>query len=69
MGHLVPSELGSYLGVKGQLGLFRTDDTELREVYRNAPRKEEIGYQPVTGFQDAVRYHYFCFFFLSFLLS
>jgi hypothetical protein len=26
----------------------------LREVHRNAPNKEELGYQPVTGFQDAV---------------
>lgn len=55
IGNLVPPELSSYLGIKGRFGLFRTDDTKLREVFRCAPRKEEIGYQPVTGFQDAVR--------------
>ncbi|KAH8804997.1 MOSC domain-containing protein [Xylogone sp. PMI_703] len=54
--HLVP-ELGLYLGMKNKLGLFRIDDANLREVYRNAPRKEEIGYQPITGFQDAYPLH------------
>lgn len=51
----VPPELSTYLGMSNRLGLFRVDNSQLREVYRNAPRKEELGYQPVTGFQDAVR--------------
>ena len=55
MGCEVPAELKTFLGVKQKLGLFRLDDRYLREIYRNAPRKEDIGYQPVTGFQDAVR--------------
>lgn len=51
----VPEELRSYLGVSNKLGLFRIDPLALRQVFRCAPRKEEIGYQPTVGFQDAVR--------------
>jgi hypothetical protein len=50
----IPEELRLYIGVSNKLGLFRIDPQKLREVYRCAPRKEEAGYQPVTGFQDAV---------------
>ncbi|KAG4220081.1 hypothetical protein PC116_g31440 [Phytophthora cactorum] len=50
----LPGELQRYLGVSNKLALFRVDPGQLREVYRTAPRKEEAGYQPVTGFQDAV---------------
>ena len=51
----LPPELRLYLGVSHRLGLFRVDPARLREVHRCAPRKPEAGYQPVTGFQDAVR--------------
>jgi uncharacterized protein YcbX len=37
--------------------LFRVDPGRLREVKRCAPRKEEAGYQPTTGFQDAYPLH------------
>ncbi|RFU28288.1 hypothetical protein B7463_g8052, partial [Scytalidium lignicola] len=57
MGMHIPQELSLYLGMKHKLGLFRIDDANLREVYRCAPRKEEIGYQPITGFQDAYPLH------------
>lgn len=50
----LPRELMLYLGVSNKLGLFRVDPAGLREVYRCAPLKEEAGYQPITGFQDAV---------------
>jgi hypothetical protein len=52
----IPEELRYYLGISNKLGLFRVDNSKLREVHRNAPTKEELGYQPVTGFQDAVSY-------------
>ncbi|KAI9663037.1 MAG: hypothetical protein M1821_008085 [Bathelium mastoideum] len=43
------------------LALFRIDSNrekkQLREVYRGAPKKEEIGYQPVVGFADAYPLH------------
>jgi hypothetical protein len=55
MGKEIPPELGLYLGVKGKLGLFRMDpELKQREVFRCAPRKETLGYQPIVGFQDAV---------------
>ncbi len=50
----LPAELRLYLGASNPLGLFRVDPARLREVYRCAPRKADAGYQPVTGFQDAV---------------
>lgn len=52
----LPPELRLYLGVSNKLGLFRVDPARLREVYRCAPKKEEAGYQPVTGWQDAVSF-------------
>lgn len=48
-------ELSAYLCTKGPLALFRVCSEELREVHRNAPTLNEVGYQPVTGFADAVR--------------
>ncbi|KAK6957797.1 hypothetical protein Daesc_000586 [Daldinia eschscholtzii] len=53
----LPGELQRYLGVSNKLALFRVDPGQLREVHRTAPRKEEAGYQPVTGFQDAFPLH------------
>lgn len=51
-------ELRSYLGITNHLALFRVSkDDEPREVYRCAPRKEELGYQPMVGFQDAYPLH------------
>ena len=52
----LPEELRLYLGVSNRLGLFRVNPDQLREVYRCAPKREDIGYQPVTGFQDAVSF-------------
>jgi uncharacterized protein YcbX len=53
----IPEELRYYLGISNKLGLFRIDNSKLREVHRNAPKKEQLGYQPVTGFQDAYPLH------------
>jgi hypothetical protein len=50
----IQEKLMIFLGMKHPIGLFRVDSSKYREVYRNAPRKEEAGYQPVTGFADAV---------------
>ncbi|KAM0261652.1 hypothetical protein ACHAQJ_002103 [Trichoderma viride] len=49
----VPSELGRYLGVTAPMTIFMIDPAQRREVFRNAPRKEDTGYQPVVDFQDA----------------
>ncbi|KFY46802.1 hypothetical protein V494_00320 [Pseudogymnoascus sp. VKM F-4513 (FW-928)] len=53
----VPKEIQEYLGVSNKLSLLRVDNSALREVYRCAPKAEELGYQPVTGFQDAYPLH------------
>jgi len=53
----IPDELRYFLGISNKLGLFRIDNAKLREVHRNAPTKEDLGYQPVTGFQDAYPLH------------
>lgn len=50
----VKRALADFLGVEGPLTLFRADEGGLREVYRCAPRKGEVGYQPVVGLADAV---------------
>lgn len=47
-------ELEKFLGAKGEIALFRVCDSKPREVHRNAPKKEELGYQSVVGFADAV---------------
>jgi len=52
----IPEELRYYLGISNKLGLFRIDNSKLREAHRNAPTKE-IGHQPITGFQDAYPLH------------
>lgn len=47
----VMKELSRFLNISSSLGLFRVSDE--RDVYRCAPRKEELGYQSQVGFQDS----------------
>lgn len=47
-------ELKRFLGTKREIGLFRVCDSRPREVYRNAPSKDELGHQSVVGFADSV---------------
>jgi len=58
MGNEIPQDvlekLKLSMGITNPLTLFRVDPEHPREVFRNAPRQEQLGYQPVTGFQDAV---------------
>jgi len=49
----IPDELRYYLGISNKLGLFRIDNSKMREAERNAAI-EETGAAPVAGFQDAV---------------
>ncbi|KAL6883938.1 hypothetical protein HDV57DRAFT_435896 [Trichoderma longibrachiatum] len=53
----VPPELGHYLGVTAPVTIFMIDPARRREVFRNAPRKEDAGQQPVIDFQDAYPLH------------
>ena len=50
-------ELKSYLELDDHLALFRVSDATDRQLYRNAPRKETLGYQPTVCFQDAYPLH------------
>ena len=57
----VPPGLESFLkdslNARYPLGLFRVAPDHHREVFRCAPRKEQLGYQPVVGFVDAYPLH------------
>lgn len=50
-------ELSRFLEISNTLALFRAAIDPNREVYRCAPRKEELGYQSVVGFQDSFPLH------------
>lgn len=48
------AKLKYFLGVSNPIALFMADPMKRRDVFRNAPTKDEAGYQPGTGFADAV---------------
>lgn len=45
------------LGAANPITLFRIDPDEYREVFRNAPKKEDVGFQTVIGLQDDYPLH------------
>lgn len=57
MGEHIPADFKEWLGVTNPLTLFRADPEHYREVHRNAPRKDELGFQPAIGFQDSYPLH------------
>lgn len=58
-GQHIPQSLREYLspGPSEQLTLFRVDPNHQREIFRCAPRKDDVGFQTVTGFADAYPIH------------
>lgn len=50
-------DIQSLLGFSAPVALFRVSNMHAREVFRCAPRQEEIGWQPSVGFQDAYPLH------------
>lgn len=50
----VLSKLRYTLGTTNPIALFRIDTNKYREVHKCAPKKEEVGFQPVIGMQDSV---------------
>lgn len=58
-GHHIPQSLRAYLGSDPAtpLTLFRVNPSDHREIFRCAPRKEDLGFQTVTGFADAYPIH------------
>ena len=53
----VSDEFRAFMGRGNPVTLFRVDPESYREVFRCAPRKEQVGYQPVVGFADAYPVH------------
>ncbi|KAL9600303.1 MAG: hypothetical protein Q9219_003253 [cf. Caloplaca sp. 3 TL-2023] len=50
-------DIQGYIGCSKPFALFRVATGHNRQVFRNAPRKEELGYQSVIGFADAYPLH------------
>lgn len=50
-------ELQAHLGCTNPLALFRVSDAHYRQVFRCAPRREQLGWQPQVGFSDAYPLH------------
>lgn len=57
LGVHLPHEFKQHIGAKNPLTMFRIDPERYREIFRCAPRKDEVGYQPVTGFADTYPVH------------
>ena len=57
MSTVIPQAFRDFLGLKHPLALFRIDPNHFRKVYRCAPRKDALGYQPITGFAAAYPLH------------
>jgi hypothetical protein len=59
MGSEIPEDLLAKLrytlGVTNPITLFRIDKEKYREVHKCAPKKKDVGFQPVIGMQDSVR--------------
>jgi MOSC N-terminal beta barrel domain len=53
----LPPELKYFLGVRNPMALFRVIQGKERQVFRCAPRKGELGWQPAVGFADSVSLH------------
>ncbi|KAF9694149.1 hypothetical protein EKO04_007805 [Ascochyta lentis] len=45
------------IGTTNPITLFRIDTNKYREVYKCAPKKEEVGFQPAIGMQDSYPVH------------
>ncbi|KAF1913177.1 hypothetical protein BDU57DRAFT_504091 [Ampelomyces quisqualis] len=45
------------LGTSNPIALFRIDPAQPREVMKNAPKKEEVGFQTTIGMQDSYPVH------------
>lgn len=57
------------LGAANPITLFRIDTNKYREVYRNAPKKEDVGFQTVIGLQDDVSFIFVTCFHIGFCKS
>lgn len=51
------AKLKYFLGVSNPLAIFQADPLNHRPIFRNAPTKEEAGFQPGVGFADSYPLH------------
>jgi len=61
LGSMIPpaifERLRAFIGVEEPFTLFRVDPAKPRQVFHNAPRRDDLGYQPVQSFQDRYPLH------------
>lgn len=57
LGVHLPQEFKQFINAQNPLTLFRIDPVHYRQVFRCAPHKDELGFQPVTGFSDTYPLH------------
>ncbi|KAK2759557.1 hypothetical protein FQN54_003036 [Arachnomyces sp. PD_36] len=57
LGAHLPLSFKKFIGAQNPLTLFRADPKHYREIFRCAPRKEEVGFQPAVGFADTYPLH------------
>lgn len=50
-------KLREFLEIANPLAIFRAPAVPVRNLYRCAPKKEELGYQAQVGFQDSYALH------------
>lgn len=50
----VLAKLRYTVGAANPIALFRVDSDKYREVFRNAPKQQDVGFQTVIGLQDDV---------------
>ncbi|KAH8728945.1 hypothetical protein GQ44DRAFT_674467 [Phaeosphaeriaceae sp. PMI808] len=53
----VLAKLKYTLGTSNPVALFRIDNNKYREVHKNAPKKEDVGFETVIGMQDSYPVH------------
>jgi uncharacterized protein YcbX len=56
-GKYLPKDFRRFLDAKGEVTLFRVGPENYRQLFRNAPKADEVGYQPVVGAQDSYPLH------------
>lgn len=53
----IPNDFKEWLKIKDPLAIFRADSENYRNLFGNAPREEEVGFQPIVAFPDAYPLH------------
>ena len=57
MAEHIPNDFKQWLEVKNPIALFRANPDNYRDLFECAPRKEDVGFQPVVAFPDSYPLH------------